>query len=122
MRRVTSTSLAKSGLDEAIGSEQKWQKDAVLSNISTEQANSDGTAPKWSSMFSMPETKADEKLDILDTFLRCLDTRNLNGLPRQVDPGKAALRVQFGQPVHDASASATDIQHKACKESLPCGD
>ena len=57
---------AKAGLAQANASSQKWQKDAVLVNVSTLQANSDGTAAKWGYMYYSAKAKKGYTVDVKD--------------------------------------------------------
>lgn len=55
---------AKAGLAQATAEAQKWQKDAVLVNVSTLQANADGTAAKWGYMYYSSKAKQGYTVDI----------------------------------------------------------
>ncbi|MBI3376921.1 MAG: hypothetical protein HY035_00765 [Nitrospirae bacterium] len=57
---------AKAGLVQANAAAQKWQKDAVLVNVSTLQANPDGTAAKWGYMYYSAKAKKSYTVDVKD--------------------------------------------------------
>lgn len=57
---------AKAGLKDATAEAQKWQKDAVLVNVSTLQVNSDGTAAKWGYMYYSAKAKKGYTVDVKD--------------------------------------------------------
>lgn len=57
---------AKTGLAQAAAEAQKWQNDAVLVNVSTLQANPDGSAAKWTYMFYSSKKKQGYSVDVKD--------------------------------------------------------
>ncbi|MBI3392389.1 MAG: hypothetical protein HY039_04305 [Nitrospirae bacterium] len=57
---------AKAGVAQAGAEAQKWQKDAVLVNVSTLQANPDGTAAKWGYMYYSAKAKKGYTVDVKD--------------------------------------------------------
>lgn len=61
---IAAAQTAKAGVAQAVAAAQKWQKDAVLVNVSTLQANSDGTAEKWSYMFYSSKVKQGYSVDV----------------------------------------------------------
>jgi hypothetical protein len=73
---------AKAGLHKAVDAAQKWQRDAALTNVSTWQANPDGTAPKWSYMFHSPKAKMAYSVDVKgDKVVQTMEVR-----PHITDP------------------------------------
>ncbi|OGW61033.1 MAG: hypothetical protein A2V83_03560 [Nitrospirae bacterium RBG_16_64_22] len=55
---------ARAGLATANATAQKWQKDAVLVNVSTLQADAGGTAPKWGYMYHSAKAKMGYSVDV----------------------------------------------------------
>lgn len=48
---------ARAALKEVQAAAQKWQKDAVLTNVATQAAAADGAASEWSYLFYSPASK-----------------------------------------------------------------
>lgn len=57
---------ARAGLAQADAAAQKWQKDAVLVNLSTLQANPDGKAAKWGYMYYSSKGNKGYTVDVKD--------------------------------------------------------
>ncbi|NJD63244.1 MAG: hypothetical protein FIA93_11080 [Deltaproteobacteria bacterium] len=55
---------AKAGFASAATAAQQWQKDAVLVNVSTLQADADGKAAKWGYMYYSPKSKRGYTVDV----------------------------------------------------------
>lgn len=111
---------AKAGLKDATAEAQKWQKDAVLVNVSTLQANSDGTAAKWGYMYYSAKAKKGYTVDVKDG--KIVETLEVNPYIKDavgefVDSDKAMQEAKKnGLKVKDKPAMSVIVMGQATKQ------
>jgi nucleoside 2-deoxyribosyltransferase len=107
---------AKAGLKDAIAEAQKWQKDAVLVNVSTLQANSDGTAAKWGYMYYSAKAKKGYTVDVKDG--KVVDTLEVNPY---IKDAVSAEFVDSDKAMAEAKKNGLKIKGKAAMSLLVMG-
>ena len=111
---------AKAGLKDAAAGAQKWKEDATLVNVSTLQANPDGTAEKWAYMFFSAKAKQGYSVDVKGG--KVVETLEVNPYIRDavgefVDSDKAMAEAKKnGLKVKDKPAMSVLVMGQATKQ------
>lgn len=116
---------AKAGLAQASAEAQKWQKDAVLVNVSTLQASPDGTAEKWGYMFYSAKAKQGYTVDVKDG--KIVETLEVNPYIKDavgkefVDSDKVMAEAKKnGLKVKGKAAMSLMVMGQATKSPCTC--
>ena len=88
--QTPSAATARAAVDQVIETARTWRSDAVLTNVSAEKVNPDGTADRWDYLFFSPSLNKYGRITARMSAGEGFNVRETGRGPREAIPGDFA--------------------------------